>query len=122
MNHFLLQLIPSNSKDLPENRVDIGAAELLSRLAKDESPGAGSKVPFTSLYGNNIDEAQLFRQIINTALNLVDISSELWKQSVALPELFQETYEILQSISTSDLPSDLIISINAIKSALAQRL
>src|SRR5438477_502142 len=73
VNHSLLQLIPSKSKDLPENRVDIGATELLSRLAKDKSPGAGSKVPFTSLYGNNIDEAQLFRQIINTALNLVDI-------------------------------------------------
>lgn len=122
INHSLLQLIPSNFKELPENRVDIGATELLSQLAKDKSRGAGSKVPFTSLYGNNIDKPHLFRQIINTALNLVDISSELWKHSVAFWELFQETSEILESIRTSDLPSDLITCVDAIKSALAQRL
>ena len=73
INHSLLQLIPSGVKDLPETRVDMGATELLSRLAKYQSSEVGTKVPFTSLYGSNINEVHLFYQVINMALNLINI-------------------------------------------------
>jgi nucleolar protein 14 len=121
INHSLLQLIPSDFKDLPENRGDIASTELLSRLAKDKSNGGGTKVPFTSLYGDNINEAHLFHQVVHTALNLIDISSALWKHSVAFPELFRETFEILKAMKSSKLPSSLITSIDVVKSALGQR-
>jgi nucleolar protein 14 len=83
-----------------------------------ESP---SKVPFMSLYGT-VNEAHLYFQVINTALDLIGVSSTLWKNNIALPEIFLPTVDILRTITETDLPETLSTHINDIRSSLAQRI
>lgn len=121
LNYSLLQLLSPDNEALPETRADIGAAKLLPQLAKVNASKIPAKLPFTSLYGN-VNEAHLYYQVINMALDLVDASSELWKASVALPELFHQTTEILTSISKTDLPAPLKAHLNDIRSSLSRRI
>jgi Nop14-like family len=109
INFTLVSLLSLPMTELPDTRTDNGMSEVqLRATAVKDIP---SKISFSLLYTKNVDEEQLKLQLFGMAVELIDVSSNIWKSSIALPELFHPTHAILTSISKKKLISTLPISL-----------
>jgi hypothetical protein len=116
INFTLVSLVPVPKTELPDTRADDRMSEL--RLRTTAVKNIPDKISFSSLYTKDVDEEQLKLQIFGMAIELVDTSSNIWKESIALSELFHPTHAILTSISKKKLISTLPTSLQVTPSII----
>lgn len=125
INVTLSTLTSVGNHHIPEihNQDNLSALSIKSsEISKKDHP----KLSFSTLYEAEPDPSTLKVQLLNLAIDLVNISSDLWKSVISFPELFSTTKSLLQTFSETklyrSLPSTTQSRLKPVLDSLTQRI